>query len=190
MSLAPPLVLWCLKKDSNSYQTFMEAEGFTISVLGTEHESVSARLAKQGEHKLQDLELLETELGPPALADAHAVFECVREAIHDGGDHSILIGRVLRFARQDDGAAAGFTVAATAVNGRQKSKHRAERTKSRWSSPSATLPVRMQRLGRCHITFAKLSRLCSCPLEFIRWAERPATRGRIGVSRVRERVSS
>ena len=104
VSLDPPLVLWCLKKDSNRYRAFMEAKGFTISVLGTEHESVSARLARQGEHKLQEVELLKTELGPPALADAHAVFECAREAIHDGGDHSILIGRVLRFARRDDGA--------------------------------------------------------------------------------------
>jgi flavin reductase (DIM6/NTAB) family NADH-FMN oxidoreductase RutF len=97
-------VLWCLKKDSNRYRVFIEAKGFTISVLGTEHENVSVRLARQGVHRLQDVELLETELGPPALADAHAVFECAREAIHDGGDHSILIGRVLRFARRDDGA--------------------------------------------------------------------------------------
>jgi flavin reductase (DIM6/NTAB) family NADH-FMN oxidoreductase RutF len=104
VSLDPPLVLWCLKKDSNRYRAFMEAKGFTISVLGTEHESVSARLARQGEHKLQDVALLETELGPPALADAHAMFECVCEAIHDGGDHAILVGRVLRFARRDDGA--------------------------------------------------------------------------------------
>jgi flavin reductase (DIM6/NTAB) family NADH-FMN oxidoreductase RutF len=104
VSLDPPLVLWCLKKDSNRYRVFIEAKGFTISVLGTEHENVSVRLARQGVHRLQDVELLETELGPPALADAHAVFECAREAIHDGGDHSILIGRVLRFARRDDGA--------------------------------------------------------------------------------------
>jgi len=104
VSLDPPLVLWCLKKDSHRYRAFVEAAGFTISVLGTEHEGVSARLARQGEHRLQDLELLETELGAPALADAHAVFECTGEAIHDGGDHSILIGRVLRFARRADGA--------------------------------------------------------------------------------------
>ncbi len=43
-------------------------------------------------------------LGPPALADALAVFECRAEAIHDAGDHAILIGRVLRFSRHDDGA--------------------------------------------------------------------------------------
>jgi flavin reductase (DIM6/NTAB) family NADH-FMN oxidoreductase RutF len=104
VSLDPPLVLWCLKKDSNRYRAFMEAKGFTVSVLGSEHESVSSRLARQGEHKLQGMPLLETELGPPALADAHAVFECARAAVYDGGDHAILIGRVLRFACRDDGA--------------------------------------------------------------------------------------
>jgi 4-hydroxyphenylacetate 3-hydroxylase, reductase component len=104
VSLDPPLVLWCLKKDSHRYKVFAEAESFTINVLGTEHENVSARLARQGEHRLTDIDLLETELGPPALADAHAVFECARESVHDAGDHLILVGRVLRFARRDDGA--------------------------------------------------------------------------------------
>ena len=38
--------------------------------------SVSSRLAKQGEHSLDGVELVTTALGPPALADALAVFEC------------------------------------------------------------------------------------------------------------------
>ena len=104
VSLDPPLVLWCLKKDSQRYSCFVEAPGYTISILGTEHEKVSARLARQGEHSLAELALLATELGPPALADALAIFECAAEAMHDGGDHTILIGRVLRFTRRDAGA--------------------------------------------------------------------------------------
>ena len=48
--------------------------------------------------------LLATELGPPALADALAIFECEAHAAHDGGDHKILVGRVLRFARREAGA--------------------------------------------------------------------------------------
>jgi flavin reductase (DIM6/NTAB) family NADH-FMN oxidoreductase RutF len=104
VSLDPPLVLWCLKKDSQRYRAFAESRGYTISILGTEHESVSSRLARQGEHKLDEMGLLATELGPPALADALAIFECAAEAMHDGGDHTILIGRVLRFARRDAGA--------------------------------------------------------------------------------------
>ncbi len=104
VSLDPPLVLWCLHKNSDRYRTFVEAPGYTISVLGTEHESVSSRLSKPGEHRLQGMELLATDLGPPALADSLAVFECAREAVHDGGDHAILVGRVLRFARREAGA--------------------------------------------------------------------------------------
>lgn len=104
VSLKPPLVLWCLKKDSQRYRVFMEARGYTISILGTEHESVSSRLAKQGEHRLDDMGLLATDLGPPALADALAIFECEAHAQHDGGDHTILVGRVVRFTRRDEGA--------------------------------------------------------------------------------------
>lgn len=104
VSLDPPLVLWCLKKDSHRYRTFVEAPGYTISILGTEHETVSSRLARQGEHRLADMGLLATELGPPALADALAIFECTSEAMHEGGDHTILVGRVLRFTRRDAGA--------------------------------------------------------------------------------------
>ena len=104
VSLEPPLVLWCLDKTSDRYDVFTAAKGYVISVLGTEHEEVSARLAKQGSHRLDGIDLLETELGPPALADALAVFECAAHAVHDAGDHVILVGRVSRFARREAGA--------------------------------------------------------------------------------------
>jgi len=104
VSLDPPLVLWCIDRKSDRYGVFTAAKGYTISILGTEHENVSARLAKQGEHKLDGVALEATELGPPALCDALAVFECTREAVHEGGDHAILIGRVLRFHRHHAGA--------------------------------------------------------------------------------------
>ena len=100
VSLDPPLVLWCLAKDSQRYDVFIKAPGFTVSILGTEHEEVSSRLARQGEHRLEGLPLHRTELGVPALAEALAVFECERHGAQDGGDHTILLGRVLRFSRR------------------------------------------------------------------------------------------
>jgi flavin reductase (DIM6/NTAB) family NADH-FMN oxidoreductase RutF len=103
VSLEPPLVLWCMDRKSDRFETFVNAKGYVISLLGTVHESVSARLAKQGSHSLEGVELLDTELGPPALADALAFFECEAHAVHDGGDHAILVGQVLRFARRDAG---------------------------------------------------------------------------------------
>jgi flavin reductase (DIM6/NTAB) family NADH-FMN oxidoreductase RutF len=103
VSLDPPLVLWCLDKRSNRYDAFTRAEGFTISVLGADHREISSALAHQGEHRLEDIAMIPTELGPPALANALAVFECAREAVHESGDHAIIIGRVLRFARLETG---------------------------------------------------------------------------------------
>jgi flavin reductase (DIM6/NTAB) family NADH-FMN oxidoreductase RutF len=104
VSLDPPLVLWCLDRKSDRFNTFTGAPHFTISLLGTAHEDVSSRLAKQGAHSLEGIELLETEIGPPALADALAVFECNNHAVHEGGDHVILVGEVIRFAKREAGA--------------------------------------------------------------------------------------
>ena len=104
VSLDPPLVLWCVDKRSRRAQTFIQAEGFTVSILNAEHREVSSRLAGAGEHSLDGLVLAATELGPPALADSLAVFECARHQVMDGGDHAILIGRVLRFQHRENGA--------------------------------------------------------------------------------------
>ncbi|HTP76603.1 MAG TPA: flavin reductase family protein [Rhizomicrobium sp.] len=103
VSLEPPLVLWCLDKKSDRYHAFTKARSYTVSILGTEHQDVSSRLAKQGNHSLDGIALSDTELGPPALADALSVFECEAEAVHDAGDHAILIGRVVRFSRLGNG---------------------------------------------------------------------------------------
>ena len=105
VSLDPPLVLWCIDRRSRRYPHFAQAPGFTVSILASGHREVSTRLAQAGEHNLDGIALMPTELGPPALADALAVFECARESVQDAGDHAILIGRVLRFARHDGAGA-------------------------------------------------------------------------------------
>ena len=104
VSLDPPLVLWCMDRRSYRHDIFANASGFTVSVLGTGHKEVSSRLARPGEHALDGIALLETELGPPALADSLAVFECVTEHKLEGGDHTIFLGRVVRFSRPSDSA--------------------------------------------------------------------------------------
>src|SRR5580692_4899533 len=105
VSLDPPLVLWCIDRRSRRYPAFARAPGFTVSILASGHRAVSARLAGAGEHSLDGIALIPTELGPPALADSLAVFECARESVQDAGDHAILIGRVLRFFLHDSAGA-------------------------------------------------------------------------------------
>jgi len=98
VSLDPPLLLWCMDRRSRRHDVFVKAAGFTVSILGTDHKDVSSRLARPGEHSLNDIALIETELGPPALADSLAIFECAAEKKVEAGDHTILLGRVLRFS--------------------------------------------------------------------------------------------
>jgi flavin reductase (DIM6/NTAB) family NADH-FMN oxidoreductase RutF len=104
VSLDPPLILWCMDRRSGRHALFADAASFVVNILGTEHKAVSARLARPGEHRLDGIPLLATELGPPALADSLAVFECAAEQKLQAGDHTILIGRVLRFASHSKSA--------------------------------------------------------------------------------------
>src|SRR3954471_19826869 len=105
VSLDPPLVLWCIDRRSRRYPHFAEAPGFTVSILASGHREGSKRLSRAGEHNLDGIALIPTERGPPALASSLAIFECARESVQDAGDHAILIGRVVRFARHDGAGA-------------------------------------------------------------------------------------
>jgi len=98
VSLDPPLILWCAHRRSQRFDTFVNAEFFTVSILDAAHEEVSSRLARPGDHRLEGIPLIDTACGAPALADALAVFECRRHAVFDGGDHAVLLGNVVQFA--------------------------------------------------------------------------------------------
>lgn len=103
LSLDPPLVLWCIAKSSRRYETFTKAAEFTVSVLAGSQREAAECIAVAGEGELGDVVLEPAESGPPAVAGALAVFGCAREAVYDGGDHSIIVGRVLRFSQRESG---------------------------------------------------------------------------------------
>ena len=98
LSLDPPLVLWSIAKSSRRYQTFTKAPEFTVSVLGEDGRAAAETIAAG-----DDVETvpLEDGDGPPAIAGALAVFHCRREWLYDGGDHVVIVGRVLGFRHRD-----------------------------------------------------------------------------------------
>lgn len=97
VSLDPPLVLWSVGEESLSYQAFVDAEYFAVNVLATQQREVCSRFASSGENKFLDLVCDEGIEGVPLLPEFSAVFECQTEHRYDGGDHKIIVGRVLRF---------------------------------------------------------------------------------------------
>ena len=95
VSLDPPLVLWSLQNGSDVYQSYAHPRYFAINVLAREQEAHSNQYARKGEHRLAPEHFRQGAHGSPIIHDALASFECEVDATHEGGDHLIIVGRVL-----------------------------------------------------------------------------------------------
>lgn len=101
VSLDPPLILWSIDKRSSSYAVFEQATHFAVNVLAADQIDLSNKFARSKDDKYAGVEF-DTGAGQaPLLKECAAVFECERYNILEGGDHWIIIGRVLNF--QDNG---------------------------------------------------------------------------------------
>ena len=96
VSLDPPLLLVCLHKMAASATALTEASHFAVNVLQTGQQPASIRFATRDEDRFGATPWACGEAGAPILKDSLGVFECERYAVHDGGDHHILIGQVVK----------------------------------------------------------------------------------------------
>jgi 3-hydroxy-9,10-secoandrosta-1,3,5(10)-triene-9,17-dione monooxygenase reductase component len=97
VSLKPPLVLWSIGEDSLCYDTFVAAEHFAVNVLATHQRDICSRFAASGADKFEGLRCDDGIGGVPLLPEYSAAFQCRTEHVYDGGDHKIIVGRVLKF---------------------------------------------------------------------------------------------
>ena len=98
LSLDPPLVLWSIAETSSSYEAFKQAEAFAVHVLHAGQMELATRFATRGADRFTGLDTLTGESGAPLLGDYHARFDCRTHAQFVGGDHLIIVGRVLATA--------------------------------------------------------------------------------------------
>ena len=103
LSLTPPLVLWNLRKASDTLQAFRAATLYCVNVLSHNQSELSSRLARRGDHVLQPDEFEPGSSGLPVLRRTLAAFECRIEERYEGGDHIIMVGRVLALRREGKG---------------------------------------------------------------------------------------
>lgn len=96
VSLDPPLLLVCIANSAGSARVLRGAASFAVNVLQIGQQQVSNRFAGKVEDRFAGSSWSEGETGVPLLEGALANFECRREAVHEGGDHFILVGHVLR----------------------------------------------------------------------------------------------
>lgn len=102
VSLDPPLVLWSPARASRRFPHFENATHYTIHVLGEDQIDLCRRFTLR-DPIFEGLDWDEGAGGAPRIAGCLARFECERVAGHDGGDHLIIVGRVIH-AEYRDGA--------------------------------------------------------------------------------------
>jgi flavin reductase (DIM6/NTAB) family NADH-FMN oxidoreductase RutF len=96
VSLDPFLLLFCLGRDSTLYGLFPYVGTFSVSVLKADQQSVSRAFAADARAWFETGRWSWGEEGAPVLEERLAALECRVERVDDGGDHVIVIGRVLR----------------------------------------------------------------------------------------------
>ena len=97
VSVDQPLVLVCLANEAESKEWIAESGIFAVNILGDEQEFLSERFAARApivNAHFDGVPYHTASTGAPILADSLAWYDCRVEATHDGGDHTIFIGRV------------------------------------------------------------------------------------------------
>jgi flavin reductase (DIM6/NTAB) family NADH-FMN oxidoreductase RutF len=96
LSLDPPLVQWSLRNAAQSLPVFLRSGRFAVNILASDQEHVSRAFATPSADRFAGLPFEEGLDGLPLLTGAAAWIECALETTLPGGDHTILVGRVLR----------------------------------------------------------------------------------------------
>ena len=104
VSREPPLLLFSLSRQSFTLQSLLESPGFAVNILQDGQRALSHRFATAGGDKCSGLGWRTGVHGAPILAGTIAAFECAHHAQYDGGDHLIVVGRVLALEADAAGA--------------------------------------------------------------------------------------
>ena len=103
VSLDPPLVLFSLDRRALSLPAFEDAGAFAINVLNEDQKELSSLFATQGASKFASIAYEVWDTGAPIIPHTLASFECRTRSTHDGGDHVIFVGHVVRYRADDHG---------------------------------------------------------------------------------------
>jgi flavin reductase (DIM6/NTAB) family NADH-FMN oxidoreductase RutF len=103
VSLDPPLILFSVSRSAPSLQALLDADTFGVSVLRREQTDLSGRFAGMASDKWTGVQCRMGESGCPLIGPCLATFECAPFGVHEGGDHLIIVGRVLCFETADEG---------------------------------------------------------------------------------------
>ncbi|MEU7089531.1 flavin reductase family protein [Streptomyces achromogenes] len=95
LSLDPPLVCFMVGRASTTWPRISRAGVFCVNVLGAGQDELCRAFAVSGADKFAGVAHDPAPVsGAPRLAGAVAWIDCAVHAVHPGGDHLIVVGRV------------------------------------------------------------------------------------------------
>jgi len=96
VSLDPPLVAFFAGDQSASWPKIQEAGHYCVNVLAEDQEEVARVFAAKGDDKFAGIGWRPSvATGAPVIHDVLAWIDTRIEAVHQAGDHWIVVGRVL-----------------------------------------------------------------------------------------------
>jgi flavin reductase (DIM6/NTAB) family NADH-FMN oxidoreductase RutF len=96
VSLHPPLVAFCAGYSSTSYPLIEAAGHFCVNILAEDQEEIARVFADKGDDKFSGIGWRPSVVTrAPVINDVLAWIDCEIDAIHEAGDHWIVVGRVL-----------------------------------------------------------------------------------------------
>lgn len=94
LSLDPPLVLFCPAKSSRTWPVLEQSGRFAVNVLAAQQQEVSSVFGSRGADKFDSIGWRSAPSGAPVLDGALTWIDCTVQAVHDAGDHYVVIGKV------------------------------------------------------------------------------------------------
>lgn len=94
VSLRPPLVGFLPDRSSTSWPRIAGRGTFCVNILGADQQAVCRAFAASGGDKFADLAWRPAASGAPILDGVLAWIDCDIQAVHEAGDHLIVIGQV------------------------------------------------------------------------------------------------
>jgi 3-hydroxy-9,10-secoandrosta-1,3,5(10)-triene-9,17-dione monooxygenase reductase component len=95
VSLSPPLVLFCPAKTSRAWPRIQRSGTFCVNLLAHDQAELSNLMASKGVDKFAALDWQRSPAtGSPLLEGILGFVDCTIEAVHEAGDHYVVIGRV------------------------------------------------------------------------------------------------
>ncbi len=102
LSLDPPLVAFAPARTSRTWPRLREIGRFCVNVLAEDQTALSRTFARTGVDRFADVPWTPSRHGAPVLRDVVAWIDCALEAEYDGGDHTIVVARVLDLGADPD----------------------------------------------------------------------------------------